>query len=313
MEKVRISQDTLYQFLLEHGIKLVRLAELMGMSCSSLTSCFKHQLIKRGTPRSFTPKAIVKLNEALPQIAENLRSSFLVFGSEQVFTNQRGKTYDPALIEPMKKIGGYMNLTALVQRVLGWNQDKKENTLVTPSSKNYGCISKQDADRINAELLSVAGMLSSYEVVADEGSSSESSQKIQPTETQSKKNKNSHLGEYRKDPFVTAINDTSLPITERYRIFHEKYPEGILFFRVNGGYTVAQDDASRLAELDSSVYPFTDPASGLTTAYMSAAKWESVLPICFQKDWIIMITYMRSEEWNCIPSLTEGNASHNPQ
>ncbi|MDK7740654.1 hypothetical protein QP561_10480, partial [Veillonella nakazawae] len=42
------------------------------------------------------------------------------------------------------------------------------NTLSAPSSKIYGNITRGDADRLNAELLSVAGVLSSHEVVADD-------------------------------------------------------------------------------------------------------------------------------------------------
>ena len=292
MEKVKISQDTLYQYLLEHGVKMIRLTELMEMSGSTITSCFKHQPLNNGTPRSFTRKAIVKLNAALPQIAENLRNSILVFGSDQVFTNQRGKTYDPALIEPLKKIGEYMNLTALVQRVLGWNQDKKENTLVTPSSNNYGCISKQDADRINAELLSVAGVLSSYEVVADEGSSSDSSDDGQSADLQPQAPANADAYYKRLDQFIGAISDTTLPLTERYRIYHERYPDGIIFFRVNDGYTVAQDDARRLVEYDSNIYPYTDMASELTTAYMSADIYKTIEEKCISNGWQTVVVEM---------------------
>jgi hypothetical protein len=167
MEKVKVSQDVLYQYLTEHGIKLVRLAELTGLSEASINSCFKHQLINNGTPRSFTRQAVRNMNEALEQIADVLRGLVLQFGSDQTYTNQRGATYDPALVEPLKKIGEWMNLTALVERVLGWNQRKKENVLVTRSSKAYGTVSQADATAINNELLAVAGVLGSYEVVAD--------------------------------------------------------------------------------------------------------------------------------------------------
>ncbi len=142
----------------------------MGISSASLTSCFKHQLINNGVPRVFTAKNIVKLNAALESLAVDLRLCVLNFGSERVFTNQRGTTYDPALVVPIKNIGKYLNLTALVARVLGWNQDKKETILVSPSSKNYGNISRDDVNRLNAEILSIAGVLSSYEVVLNESS-----------------------------------------------------------------------------------------------------------------------------------------------
>ena len=168
MEKVQVTQDTLYQYLTDHGVKLVRLAELTGLSEASINVCFKHSKGTNGQPRVFTQKAVDKINGALPSLAKSIRQSVLTFGSEETFTNLRGTTYDPALVEPLKKIGDLMNLTSMVNRVLGWNKDKKENTLVSPSSKNYGNISKEDADRVNAELLAVAGVLSSYEVVIEE-------------------------------------------------------------------------------------------------------------------------------------------------
>lgn len=166
-QKVQVSQDTLYAYLTEHGVKLARLAELMEISSTTISDCFNHTINKDGLRRSFTKKAVVELNIALGRMAERLRELMLTFGSDQTFTNQRGATYDPALVGPMKKIGELLNLTALVQRVLGWSLRKKENILVAQASKVYGHISKQDVDRINAELLSVAGVLSTYEVVAD--------------------------------------------------------------------------------------------------------------------------------------------------
>lgn len=54
------------------------------------------------------------------------------------------------------------------ERVLGWNTGKYNQTLFVPKSKVYCNISKGDVDRLNAELLAVAGVLSSYEVVADD-------------------------------------------------------------------------------------------------------------------------------------------------
>ena len=167
MEKVKVSQDTLYQFLMDHDVKLVRLAELMGMSGSSVTSCFKHQIINNGVPRSFTPAAIERLNEALRQTADRLRDCVLQFGSSQVITSSRGVDYDPALVEPLKRVGELLNLTALLERTVGWSKKKKDGVIVSQASKVFGHITKEEADRINAELLAVAGVLSSYQVVAD--------------------------------------------------------------------------------------------------------------------------------------------------
>lgn len=168
IQKIQISSDTLYQFLTEHGVKESRLAEFMGVSTTSVNDSFLHRIMPTGKPRSFTRKTVIKLNSALEQMADALRSSVLTFGSEQTYTNQWGNTYDPALLEPMKELGKLVNLTALVERVLGWNKFKKQAVFVAKNSNSYGCISQDDVNRINAELLAIAGVLSSYEVVLDD-------------------------------------------------------------------------------------------------------------------------------------------------
>ena len=293
-KKVQISQDTLYKYLTEHGVTVSRLAELMNTTAANINSCFLHHKNSDGSIRRFTSRNIPELNQALEKMAEDIRSRVLTFGSDQTFTNQRGNTYDPALVERMKNdVGYYFNLTALCEKVLGWKKSKKHNVLETISSKVYGYISQDDVNRINAELLSVAGVLSSYEVVPDEGSSlSDSSNDRQTVDRQPQAPVNADEYHERLDQFIRAISDTSLPLTERYRIYHERYPDGIIFFRVNDGYTVAQDDARRLVEYDSNIYPYTDMDSGLTTAFMSADIYKKIEEKCIIKGWQTTVVEM---------------------
>lgn len=296
LQKVQVNSDVLYKYLTDHGVKLVRLAELMGISDGSLTSCFKHQIINKGVPRTFTDKNIIRLNDALEQVAEQLRGCVLTFGSDQVFTNQRGKTYDPALVEPMKLIGKWLNLTALVERVLGWNKDKKEKTLVTPSSKIYGTITKDDVDRINAELLSVAGVLGNYEVVSDEHGVTNCAAGInQFAEPQ---NNNKSFAQRKSVSFAAEHNpwdDTSLSLQERTRLVRERFQNGVLLFRVNGGYTVEGEDALHVQELNSSIYPYTDQTTGLTTVYMDEDTIKKVLPLLLLENRNVFFTNMYKE------------------
>ncbi len=267
--KVQVSQDTLYQYLIDHDVKLARLAELMGVSASLVSACFKHNKGVDGLPRNFTAKALPKLNAALGEFAELLRSHVLTFGSPETFTNQRGNTYDPALVEPMKRVGELMNITAVTTRLLGWSKDRKESVLVSPSSKVYGCISREDVDRINAELLSVAGVLSSYEVAAME---SPDKQVDKPIKTKQE----TPLQE------LNPWDDTALDLRERFRLFYEAHPDGILFFRVDSAYkaapdyTVAFDHADLLAKAFREVHPWTDVATGITTAVMEEPTFNRV-------------------------------------
>ena len=173
MDKEQVSQDTLYEYMQAHGLKMTRLAQLIGKSDDVVTSCFKHHKDVHGRPRSFNDQHLALINEALPRLADELLARRLEFGKGDVTTNRWGNVYDPSLIEPINELGVYMNVTALVDRVLGWKKGKKSAVFCQPSSKAYGCISKADATAINTELLAVAGVLSSYEVVADDGGNSE--------------------------------------------------------------------------------------------------------------------------------------------
>lgn len=168
VKKIKISQDALYKFLLEHDVKISRLAELVGMTPPAAISCFRHIKNSHGNPRYFTVENIGKLNNALCMIAEELRNNIIMFGSEKLYTNKHGRTYDPGMIEPLNRLGRLVNITKMTGRILGWKKSKKNSIFCIPSSKNYGNISETDIMKINTEVMSVAGMLERMEVVPDE-------------------------------------------------------------------------------------------------------------------------------------------------
>lgn len=174
MEKVKVSQDFLYSYIQEHDINRSTIAALMGMDRSMINSCFKHHLDKYGKPRFFSANAIQKMNTALAQMADEMRGSVITFGSPQTYTN-RGGTFDPACMPAVKALSRFFNLTAMTARVLGWTETKKNTVLSAPSSKIYGHITQDDINRLNAELLAVAGTLSGIEVEPSESAASSSS------------------------------------------------------------------------------------------------------------------------------------------
>lgn len=165
MEKIQITQDALYEYLLAHDVKLSRLAEMIGVVPEVVLSCFKHHCDWHGHPRKFNVGHIAAINEALPRLADELRGRLLQFGSDHTYTNKWGSTYDPALVEPLKELGKYLNLAGLLTRLLGWSSGKKGAVLSRPNGKMYGCISQKDVTIINTEVLSIAGVLASYELV----------------------------------------------------------------------------------------------------------------------------------------------------
>ena len=173
MEKVQVTQDFLYAYLKEHGVTDSCIARHMDVKPAFVNSTFLHHKDNYGVPRRFTKNTLPKLNQALWSVADELRQHVIQFGSSEMFTNRLGTTYDPGTMPSIRELSQYFNLTFLCERVLGWNKKRKDDALSSPKTKRYGRISKDDVDRINAELLSVAGVLSSYEVVADDSSSSD--------------------------------------------------------------------------------------------------------------------------------------------
>lgn len=167
-QKMKMSQDKLYEFLTAHDVKVIRIAELMGKTPAVIISNFRHHKNAHGNPRRFSVENIAQLNEAIAVIAKELRTCVLTFGTSKKYTNKHGRTYDPGLVEPMKRMGELLNLTSLTNRLLGWSKVKKETILSDASSKAYGNISETDVMAINAEVLAIAGVLEGVEVVPDD-------------------------------------------------------------------------------------------------------------------------------------------------
>lgn len=172
MEKVKVTQDVVYQYITEHNVNLSGLAREMQANPTLVAGCFKRNLDRHGHPRHFTAATLPRLNAALDSYAAKMRQSLITFGSDKTFTNKRGFTYDPGTIPALKNLSQYFNLTAFVIRLLGWTENVKNLKLSAPTSPSYGCITHDDINRINAELLAVSGVLSSYEIVPDDDYSS---------------------------------------------------------------------------------------------------------------------------------------------
>ena len=170
--KINVTQDVAYQYLVEHNVNLSGIAREMGANPTLVAGCFKRNVDRNGKPRHFTEATRPRLNKALEAFAGKLRQSVVAFGSKETYTNKRNKTYDPGAMPAIKQLSQFFNLTAFLLRVLGWTERKKNTVFSFPAANCYGCISREDVNRINTEILQVAGVLSSYEIVADEDDSS---------------------------------------------------------------------------------------------------------------------------------------------
>ena len=166
MGNIKVSSDLLYEFIQKKGLNVLPIAKRMGVSLSIVSMCFRHDPNRYGKPLYFSTANIKRLNEAIQQIASELDDSLITFGSSQTCTIRKN-TYDPACVESMKRLSEYFNLTKLTHDVLGWNLAKKRTTLSIVNCNRYGHITKKDIDLINTELLAIASVLKSYQVVAD--------------------------------------------------------------------------------------------------------------------------------------------------
>lgn len=168
--KTIATQDNLYDFIKKHDLKMTRLAQLIGKSDDVVTSCFKHHKDWHGRPRHFNREHIAAINAALPVLAREIEARRLEWGagSMPLEANRWGNTYDKSVLEQLKSLGFYINLTGLLTRVLGWKKSKKNNVMSQKNSNSYGAISKDDVIKINTELAAIVNVLSDYEVVVNE-------------------------------------------------------------------------------------------------------------------------------------------------
>lgn len=162
MEKVKMNQDELYQFLLSRNIIIKRLGEKIGQSDVAMSNAFKHNVVN-GSPLYFSTEKLRRINEALPVMADEISARLMKFNTGGPTTFGRNNKYDLDCLEQLRTVGDYFNLIGFTARILGWSKTKKSATF-TPSSNLYGHITEADVTAVNTELLAIAGVLRSVEV-----------------------------------------------------------------------------------------------------------------------------------------------------
>lgn len=312
-QKEKWTQDELYDFLTSNDVTITRLSDLMGMTIGMVASNFKHHVTRHGKPRSFNYQQTAKLNEALQQLAKNMRQCLLRYAGTEQKKGNLGKVYYPILRQQMNDgVGQYFNLVSLTFRVLGWNRTKKRNVLECnkENSKVSGCITAQEAELINKEILAVAGMLESHEIVCTSVNDGDGASKENVTTEPPRRNRprsekglknaaaygsrrhHSATTEQAFDSKAMPWDNTALSLPERSRLFRKQYTGGVLLFRVNGGYTAEGDDALLLQQMDSSIVPYTDVETDLVTAWMDNEQMSNILPRIIAHDKRVMFTDM---------------------
>ena len=168
MEKIKVSQDILYKYLQAHDFTLSVLNKRMGVSNGILVGCFNHDLNRVGKPMKFSAANIEKMNLALGQIADELRGCVLTFGSGRI-EKSRGNEYDKSLAVTIRNgMGRYFKMKGLTWRLFRWTKAKSDSILSNSASPVFSNITRDIAATLNAELLSVAAVLGSYEIVSED-------------------------------------------------------------------------------------------------------------------------------------------------
>ena len=72
-QKIKVSPDTLYQYLIEHNFTFSMLSKYMGVSNGNVYNSFQHVLNRHGKPMKLSSVNLERLNAVLPQIADDLR------------------------------------------------------------------------------------------------------------------------------------------------------------------------------------------------------------------------------------------------
>lgn len=164
----QVTTEQLYRFLREHDVMDYVLSQYMGVSESIVRGCFKHDLNRHGKPLQFSADNILKMNDALPRLAADIRACELHFGQGETFTNRCGREYDRSIAQQVKDgMMRFFSVKDFASRVLGWNVLKCKARLCSTGSVTYSNVERQDCERLNDELVAVASVLESYKVVAD--------------------------------------------------------------------------------------------------------------------------------------------------
>ena len=283
MDKIKVSQDVLRTYLEEHHFINAALAKKMGVSEGIVSACFNHKLNRHGKPLSFSRKNIELLNQALQQIAEDL-SGCKLKASDEDSDSKRFINDDPAVMESLRRIGEYIRLKGLTDKVLGWKYKKCLNNISLNGPKPHVHISKEDAMRLSTAIMAMASTLAGWEVVSNDDSDT-----AKPSDNkEGSRTRMEQSFESKAQPW----DDTTIDLVHRLQIFKQQHPDGILFFRFNGGYITAQEDAATIHRLRPDIEPYTDHASGRTTAFMYEDAFSQVLPCIIAEGRRVAITDM---------------------
>ena len=158
--EIHIPVTKLKEYLNEVNITVTSLADLSGINVVHLHKCLAGELdCRNGVMRTMSDANLLRLQEALHQLALQLKYTFIFYNSDLEVCKRGGRRYCPDCIEQIRtQISPYINIIPFLEYALGWNRSKVRNVL-DKHSIIYGNISQDDCDRINLTLAEIATRL----------------------------------------------------------------------------------------------------------------------------------------------------------
>lgn len=279
------SGSELNQWLKQRGVIMMRLSEQLGVTPARLSLVLSGASYVNGKAHRVTEEFAARLTKGLHSLADGIGSLYVEWGTGELVT-RCGRTYDPSCVQRITALKQYFNVKPFLAWALGWSETRSNSLLYSRVSKVYGNITKEMCDQINEAVLALASQLKHIEVMPDPLVSG-------PKAAQADDNNISTRAREEEDQKARlSFMDTTLPIPERLRLLKQQRSNCILLFRVDGGHTVAQEDAEYVHRLCPDIRPYTDYASGITTAFINAETLNDLLPRIISDDKQIAITDM---------------------
>ena len=159
--EIRVPVTGLKKYLNEVGITVTALANVSGINRLHLSKCLNGTVDERtGAVRTMSSDTMGRLQEALHELAVELKYIFIYYNADQEVVKRNGSRYCPGCVEQIKEqLSPYVNVVPFMQYALGWSRSKVANIMNCKGGIAYGNISQDDCNRINITLAEIATRL----------------------------------------------------------------------------------------------------------------------------------------------------------
>lgn len=164
--KIKITSEVLQKWLLENGVKISRLAELMDMPAYRLSHYFAKTPYIKGGNQKFTPAMAERVNAAMRLMSKEISELCITYSLDESVV-RRGRVYFPKSLDKIRALRQSFQIKPFVKKSLGWSESKWNAILVSKVNSAYGNITEEHLNAINMNLLQIAAALDNFELQPD--------------------------------------------------------------------------------------------------------------------------------------------------